>query len=170
MKVRKLTDAIHQRLDQLRENKRIRAKNYRMRKKQREIDCEYNLQTLKTQNKSLKEEVIRLRKEKEQMSANLTYYMTYFQQYSAQTYHQEFTAQTYHPVHHRYPVNNEAWNTARWNVEAIEGPPSTEALLRMQEDNQSDNDDDDLINNQGMNSGEITMQDKELANYMKNVL
>ena len=164
------TDALHQRLDQLRENKRIRAKTYRMRKKQREIDCEYNLQTLKTQNKSLKEEVIRLRKEKEQMSANLTYYMTYFQQYSAQTYHQEFTAQTYHQVHHRYPVNNEAWNTARWNVEAIEGPPSTEALLRMQEDNQSDNDDDDLINNQGMNSGEITMQDEELANYMEDVL
>ena len=52
----------------------------------------------------------------------------------------------------------------------IEGPPSTEALLRMQEDNQSDNDDDDLINNQGMNSGEITMQDEELVNYMENVL
>ena len=153
------TDAIHQRLDQLRENKRIRAKTYRMRKKQREIDCEYNLQTLKIQNKSLKEEVIRLRKEKEQMSANLTYYMTYFQQYSAQTYHQ---------VHHRYPVNNEAWNTTRWNVEAIEDPPSTEALLRMQEDNQSDNDDNDLINNQGTNPGK--MQDEELATIMKNVL
>ena len=162
------TDALHQRLDQLRENKRIRAKTYRMRKKQREIDCEYNLQTLKTQNKSLQEEVIRLWKEKEQMSANLTYYLTYFQQYSAQTYHQEFTAQTYHQVHHRYPVNNEAWNTARWNIEAIEGPPSTEALLRMQEDNQSDNDDIDIINNQGTNPNK--MQDKELATIMKNVL
>ena len=139
-----------------------------MRKKQREIDCEYNLQTLKTQNKSLKEEVIRLRKEKEQMSANLTYYMTYFQQFSAQTYHQQFTAQTYHQVHHRYPENNEAWNTARWNVEVIEGPPSTEALLRMQEDNQSDNDDNNLINNQGTNPNK--MQDKELATIMKNVL
>ena len=100
------TDAIHQRLDQLRENKRIRAKTYRMRKKQREIDCEYNLQTLKTQNKSLKEEVTRLRKEKEQISANLTYYMTHPQQFPTQTYHQEFTAQTYHPVHHRHPMNN----------------------------------------------------------------
>ena len=59
----------------------MQAKKYRMRKKQREIDCENNLQTLKTQNKSLKEEVTRLRKEKEQMSANLTYYMTYFQQH-----------------------------------------------------------------------------------------
>ena len=162
------TDAIHQRLDQLRENKRIRAKTYRMRKKQREIDCEYNLQTLKTQNKSLKEEVIRLRKEKEQMSANLTYYMTYFQQYSAQTYHQEFTAQTYHQVHHRYPVNNEAWNSARWNIEAIEGYPSTEALLSIQEDNHSDNEDNDVINNQGTNPNKI--QDKELATIMKNAL
>ena len=132
---------------------------YRMRKTQWEIDCEYNLQTLKTQNKSLKEEVIRLRKEKEQMSANLTYYMTYFQQYSAQTYHQ---------VHHRYPVNNGAWNTARWNIEAIEGHPSTEALLSIQEDNQSDNDDNDVINNQGTNPNK--MQDKELATIMKNVL
>ena len=164
----KHTDAIHQRLDQLRENKRIRAKTYRMRKKQWEIDCEYNLQTLKTQNKSLKEEVIRLRKEKEQMSANLTYYMTYFQQHSAQTYHQEFTAQTYHQVHHRYPVNNEAWNSARWNIEAIEGHPSTEALLSIQEDNQSDNDDNDVINNQGKNPNKI--QDEELATIMKNVL
>ena len=93
----------------------------------------------------------------EQMSADLTNYITHYQQLSAQTFHQ---------VYHRYPENNEAWNTTRWNVNneqlAIEGPPSTEALLRMQEDNQSDNDDDDLINNQGMNSGKITMQDEEL--------
>ena len=152
-------DALHQKLDSLRESKRIRATAYRMRKKQREIDREYNLQTLKKQNKSLQEEVKRLRKEMEQMSADLTNYMTHYQQFSAQTYHQ---------VHHRYPVNNEAWNTARWNVEAIEGPPSTEALLRMQEDNQSDNDDNDLINNQGTNPNK--MQDKELATIMKNVL
>ena len=152
-------DALHQKLDSLRENKRIWAMAYRMRKKQREIDREYNLQTLKNQNKSLQEEVKRLRKEMEQMSADLTNYMTHYQQFSAQTYHQ---------VHHRYPVNNEAWNTARWNVEAIEGPPSTEALLRMQEDNQSDNDDNDLINNQGTNPGK--MQDEELATIMKNVL
>ena len=152
-------DALHQKLDLLCENKRIRAMTYRMRKKQREIDREFILQTLKTQNKSLQEEVKRLQKEMEQMSANLTNYMTHYQQFSAQTYHQ---------VHHRYPVNNEAWNTARWNVEAIEGPPSTEALLRMQEDNQSDNDDNDLINNQGTNPNK--MQDKELATIMKNVL
>ena len=93
------------------------------------------------------------------MSANLTYYMTYYRLFSAQTYHQ---------VHYSYPINNEAWNTAGWNVEAIEGPPSTEALLRMQEDNQSDNDDIDVINNQGTNPNK--MQDKELATIMKNVL
>ena len=95
----------------------------------------------------------------EQMSADLTNYMTHYQQFSAQTYHQ---------VHHRYPVNNEVWNTARWNIEAIGGPPSTEALLRMQEDNQSDNDDIEVINNQGTNPNK--MQDKELATIMKNVL
>ena len=139
-----------------------------MRKKQREIDCENNLQTLKTQNKSLKEEVTRLWKEKEQMSANLTYYMTYPQQLPTQTYHQEFTAQTYHPVHHRHPMNNGTWISARWNIEAIEGYPSTEALLSIQEDNHSDNEDNDVINNQGTNPNKI--QDKELATIMKNAL
>ena len=158
-------EALYQKLKSQRENKRMRATAYRLRKKQREIDREYKLQTLKKQNISLQDEVKRLRKEMEQMSADLTNYITHYQQLSAQTFHQ---------VYHRYPENNETWNTTRWDVNneqlAIEGPPSTEALLRMQEDNQSDNDDDDLINNQGMNSGEITMQDEELANYMKNVL
>ena len=168
MKVKKLTDAIHQRLDQLRENKRLRAKKYRIRKKQREIECENNIQSLKTQIKFLKEEITRLRKEKEQMSTNLTYYMTYPQQLPTQTYHQEFTAQTYHPVHHRHPMNNGTWISARWNIEAIEGYPSTEALLSIQEDNHSDNEDNDVINNQGTNPNKI--QDKELATIMKNAL
>ena len=101
----------------------------------------------------------------EHMSTDLAKYITLYQQLSAQSYHQAY---------HRYPGNNEAWNTTRWDVNneqlAIEGPPSTEALLRMQEDNQSDNDDDDLINNQGMNSGKTTMQDEELATIMKKVL
>ena len=48
--------------------KRMRAKKYCMRKKQREFDCENNPQTqIKPQNKSLREAVTRLRKEKELM-------------------------------------------------------------------------------------------------------
>ena len=140
-----------------------------MRKKQREIDCENNLQTLKTQNKSLREEVTRLRKEKEQMSANLTYYMTYFQQHPTQTYHQEFTAQTYHPVHHRHPMNNGAWISARWNIEAIEGYPRAKALLSIQEDKHPDNEDNNVINNQGTTHPN-KIQDKELATIMKYAL
>ena len=166
MKVKKLTDAIHQRLDQLRENKRLRAKKYRIRKKQREIECENNIQSLKTQNKFLKEEITRLRKEKEQMSTNLTYYMTYPPQLPTQTYHQEFTAQTYHPLHHRHPTNNGTWISTRWNIEAIEGYPSTEALLSIQEDNHSDYEDNDVINNQETNPNKI--QDKELVTFKKN--
>ena len=156
---RNTLETLYRKLRLQRENKRIRAMAYRLKKKQRESEREYNLQMLKKHNISLRDEVKRLRKEMEQMSADLTNYMTHYQQFSAQTYHQ---------VHHRYPVNNEAWNTAEWNVEAIEGPPSTEALLRMQEDNQSDNDDNDLINNQGTNPNK--MQDKELVTIMKNVL
>ena len=94
--------------------------------------------------------------------------MTYPQQHPIQTYHQETTAQTYHPVHHRHPINNGAWISARWNIEAIEGYPSTEALLSIQEDNHSDNEDNDVINNQGTNPNKI--QDKELATIMKNAL
>ena len=52
---------------------------------------------------------------------------------------------------------------------AIEGPPSNEALLMMQKDNQSGNDNDDLTNNQGVNSGETTMHNEELPNYMENI-
>ena len=166
MKVKPLTDAIHQRLNQLRENKRLRAKKYRIRKKQREIECENNIQSLKTQNKFLKEEIARLRKEKEQMSTNLTYYMTYPPQLPTQTYHQEFTAQTYHPVHHRHPTNNGTWISTRWNIEAIEGYTSTEALLSIQEDNHSDYEDNDVINNQETNPNKI--QDKELVTFKKN--
>ena len=166
MKVKKLTDAIHQRLDQLRENKRLRAKKYRIRKKQREIECENNIQSLKTQNKFLKEEITRLQKEKEQMSTNLTYYMTYPQQLPTQTYHQEFTAQTYYPLHHRHPTNNGTWISTRWNIEAIEEYPNTEALLGIQEDNRSDYEDNDVINNQETNPNK--KQDKELVTFKKN--
>ena len=166
MKVKTLTDAIHQRLDQLRENKRLRAKKYRIRKKQREIECENNIQSLKTQNKFLKEEITRLRKEKEQMSTNPTYFMTYPPQLPTQTYHQEFTAQTYYPLHHRHPTNNGTWISTRWNIEAIEEYPNTEALLGIQEDNRSDYEDNDVINNQETNPNK--KQDKELVTFKKN--
>ena len=166
MKVKKLTDAIHQRLDQLRENKRLRAKKYRIRKKQRETECENNIQSLKTKNKFLKEEITRLRKEKEQMSTNPTYYMTYPPQLPTQTYHQEFTAQTYYPLHHRHPTNNGTWISTRWNIEAIEEYPNTEALLGIQEDNRSDYEDNNVINNQETNPNK--KQDKELVTFKKN--
>ena len=107
----------------------MRAKKYRMRKKQREIDCENNPQTLKNPKQIPKRRSNTTSEGKGADAANLTYYMTYLQQHPTQTYHQETTAQTYHPVHHRHPMNNGAWISARWNIEAIEGYPSTEALL-----------------------------------------
>ena len=155
-------ETLYQKLGTDRERKRIRAVAYRLKKKQRENERETSLQMLKNQNMTLWNEVKRLQKEKEQMSADLAKYITLYQQLSAQFYQ----------AYHMYPRNNEAWNTTGWDIDdeqlAIEGPPSTEALLRMQEDNQSDNDDNDLINNQGTNPGK--MQDEELATIMKNVL
>ena len=170
MKVKPLTNTTPQNLnelrDNIRENKRLRAKSYRIKKKQREIECENNILSLKTQNKILEEEIARLRKEKEQMLKDLTYYMTYPPQPPTQTYHQEFTAQTYYPLHHRHPTNNGTWISTRWNIEAIEGYPSTEALLGIQEDNHSDYEDNDVINNQETNPNKI--QDKELVTFKKN--
>ena len=158
-------ETLYQKLGTDRERKRIRAVAYRLKKKQRENEREYILQMLKKQNTSLRDEIRRLQKEKEHMSADLAKYVTLYQQLSAQSYHQAY---------HRYPENNEAWNTTRWDADeeqlAIEGPPSNEALLMIQEDNQSDNDDGDLTNNQGVNSGENTTHDEELANYMENIL
>ena len=71
MKVKPLTNTtpqtLHELRDKLRESKRLRAKNYRIKKRQREIECVNNILSLKTQNTILKEETTRLRKDKEQM-------------------------------------------------------------------------------------------------------
>ena len=172
MEVNPLTNTAPQSLndlrDNIRENKRLRAKDYRIKKRQREIECKNSILSLKTQNKSLEEKIARLQKEKEQMLEDLTYYTTYHPQPLTQTYHQEFTAQTYYPLHHRHPTNNGTWISTRWNIEAIEGYPSTEALLGIQEDNHSDYEDNDVINNQETNPNKI--QDKELATIIKNAL
>ena len=157
---RNTIEALDRKVKLQQENKRMRAMAYRLKKKQRESEREYNLQMLEKQNTSLRDEVKRLWKEMERMSADLTFY-------------QQLSAQSYHQAYHRYPGNNEAWNTTGWDVDdeqlAIEGPPSNEALLMMQKDNQSDNDNDDLTNNQGVNSGETTMHNEELPNYMENI-
>ena len=92
--------------------------------------------------------------------------MIYPPQPPTQTYHQEFTAQTYYPLQHRHPTNNGTWFSTRWNFEAIEGYPNTEALLGIQEDNRSDNEDNDVINTQETNPNK--KQDKELVTFKKN--
>ena len=163
---RNTVEALHRKVKLQQENKRMRAKAYRLKKKQRESEREYNLQITEKLNTSLRDEVRRLREEMERMSVDLTFY----QQLLAQSY---LSAQSYHQAYHRYPGNNETWTTTGWDDDskqlAIEGPSSNEALLMMQKDNQSDNDNDDLTNNQGVNSGETTMHNEELPNYMENI-
>ena len=170
MKVKPLTNTASQSLnnlrDNIRESKRLRAKDYRIKKRQQEIERKNSILSLKTQNKSLEEKIARLQKEKEQMLEDLTYYTTYHPQPLTQTYHQEFTAQTYYPLHHRHPTNNGTWISTRWNIEAIEGYPSTEALLSIQEDNHSDYEDNDVINNQETTPNK--KQDKKLVTLKKN--
>ncbi len=169
MEVNPLTNTAPQSLndlrDNIRENKRLRAKDYRIKKRQREIECKNSILSLKTQNKSLEEKIARLQKEKEQMLEDLTYYTTYHPQPLTQTYHQEFTAQTYYPLHHRHSMNNGTRISTRWNFEAIEEYP-TEALLGIQEDTNSDYEDNDVINNQETTPRK--KQDKELVTLKKN--
>ena len=151
MKVNPLTNTAPQSLNDLRnkirEGKRQRAKEYRIKKKQQEKDRKNNILSLKSQNKSLEEEVARLQKEKAQMLEDLNYYMAYHSQPLTQTYFQEITALTHYPVYHRLPMNNGTRTPTRWNIEAIEELP-TEALLSIQGDINPDYEDNDVINNQ----------------------
>ena len=151
MKVKPLTNTAPQSLNDLRDNiregKRQRAKDYRIKKRQQEKDRKNNILSLKSQNKSLEEEIARLQKEKAQMLEDLTYYMAYHPQPLTQTYLQEITALTHYPLYHRHSMNNGTRTSTRWNFEAIEEHP-TEALLSIQEDTNSDYEDNDVINNQ----------------------
>ena len=151
MKVNPLTNTAPQSLNDLRnkirEGKRQRAKEYRFKKKQQEKDRKDNILSLKSQNKSLEEEVARLKKEKAQMLEDLNYYMAYHSQPLTQTYFQGITALTHYPLYHRLPMNNGTRTPTRWNIEAIEELP-TEALLSIQGDINPDYEDNDVINNQ----------------------
>ena len=84
MKVNPFTNVAPQSLNDLRnkirEGKRQRAKEYRSKKKQQEKDRKNNILSLESQNKSLEEEVARLKKEKAQMLEDLNHYMTYHSQ------------------------------------------------------------------------------------------
>ena len=133
--------------NKLRESKRLRAKEYRSKKKQQEKDRKNNILSLESLNKSLEEEVAQLKKEKAQMLEDLNHYRTYHSQPLTQTYFQGFTALTHYPVYHRLPMNDGTRTPTKWNTEAIEELP-TEALLSIQGDINPNYEDSDVINNQ----------------------
>ena len=131
--------------NKLRDSKRLRAKEYRSKKKQQEKDRKNNILSLESLNKSLEEEVAQLKKEKAQMLEDLNHY--YHSQPLTQTYFQGFTALTHYPVYHRLPMNDGTRTLTKWNTEAIEELP-TEALLSIQGDINPNYEDSDVINNQ----------------------
>jgi len=151
MKVNPPTNVAPQSFNDLRnkiqEGKRQRAKEYRRKKKQQEKDWKNNILSLESQNKSLEEEVARLKREKAQILEDLNHYMAYHSQPLTQTYFQGFTALTHYPVYHRPPINDETQTLTKWNFEAIEELP-TEALLSIQGDINPNYEDNDVINNQ----------------------
>ena len=133
--------------NKFRDRKRLRAKEYRSKKKQQENDRKINILSLESLNKSLEEEVAQLKKEKAQMLEDLNHYMTYHSQPLTQTYFQGFTALTHYPVYHRLPMNDGTRTPTKWNTEAIEELP-TEALLSIQGDINPNYEDSNVINNQ----------------------
>ena len=142
MKVNPPTNVAPQSLNDLRnkirEGKRQRAKEYRRKKKQQEKDWKNNILSLESQNKSLEEEVARLKREKAQILEDLNHYMAY---------HSQPLTQTYFQVYHRLPMNDGTRTPTKWNIEAIEELP-TEALLSIQGDINPNYEDNDVINNQ----------------------
>ena len=75
--------------------------------------------------------------------------------------------------YHEYTGSNELWNTSGWEIDenqlAIESDPNNGAPPMIQEDDQTASD-GDLTNNQGMNSDEASMHNKEWTCYMGDML
>ena len=164
-------ETLYQKMGKDRELKRIRAVAYRKRKKQQEKERATSLHMLTNRNITLWNEVKRLQKEKEQMSADLAKYITLCQQLSAKLYQTHYRMER--SEYRVYPGSNETWNTSGWEIDedqlAIDGPPNNGALLMIQGDNQTAND-GDFTNNQGVNSDETTTHNEEWTSYMENIL
>ena len=162
---------LYQKMGKDRELKRIRAVAYRQKKKQQEKERATSLQMLTNRNMTLWNEIKRLKREKEQRSADLAKYITLCQQLSAKLY--QTHCRMGRSEYHEYTGSNELWNTSGWEIDenqlAIDGDPNNGALLMIQGDDQTASD-GDLTNNQGMNSDEASMHNEGWTCYLGNML
>ena len=162
---------LYQKMGKDRELKRIRAVAYRQKKKQQEKERATSLQMLTNRNMTLWNEIKRLKREKEQRSADLAKYITLCQQLSAKLY--QTHCRMGRSEYHEYTGSNELWNTSGWEIDenqlVIEGDPNNGAPPMIQGDNQTASD-GDLTNNQGMNSDEASIHNDEWTCYMGDML
>ena len=164
-------ETLYQKMGKDRELKRIRAVAYRQKKKQQEKERATSLQMLTNRNMTLWNEIKRLKREKEQRSADLAKYITLCQQLSAKLYQTHCRMER--SEYRVYTGSNELWNTSGWEIDedqlAIDGDPNNGALLMIQGDDQTASD-GDLTNNQGMNSDEASMHNEGWTCYLGNML
>ena len=127
-------ETLCQKMEKDREIKRIRAVGYRQRKKQQEQERATSLHMLTSRNMTLWNEVKRLQREKEQLSADLAKHKTLCQQLSAKLYQTHCRMER--SEYRVYTGSNELWNTSGWNIDknqlAIDGDPNNGAPLMIQ--------------------------------------
>ena len=143
---------------------------YRQQKKQQEQQRATRLHMLRSQNVTLWNEIQELKREKEQLSADLAKHKTLCQQLSAKLYQTHCRMER--SEYRVYTGSNELWNTSRWETDeeqiAINGELNNGALLMIQGDDQTASD-GDLTNNQEMNSDEASMHNEGWTYYLGNM-
>ena len=163
---------IFHRLEKNREKNKIRAVKYRQRKKQEEQQCAARLHMISSQNMNLWNEVQELKRENEQLSADLAKHKTHCQQLSARLALYQTHCRIERGEYRVYTGSNELWNTSKWETDeeqiVINDEPNSGALMMIQEEDQTASD-GDLTNNQEMNSDEASMHNEGWTYYLGNM-
>ena len=163
---------IFHKLEKDRERKRICAVKYRQKKKQQEQQRATRLHMVTSQNVTLWNVIQELKREKEQLSADLAKHKTHCQQLSAKLALYQTHCRMERSEYRVYTGSNELWNTSKWETDeeqiVIDNEPNSGALMMIQGDDQTASD-SDLTNNQEMNSDETSMHNKGWTYYLGNM-
>ena len=110
---------IFHRLEKNREKNKIRAVEYRLRKKQEEKQRLARLHLVSRQNLNLWEEVQELKRENEQLSANLAQHKTHCQQLAARLAIYQSHCRMEGREYRVYTGSNEFWNTSKRETDEV---------------------------------------------------
>ena len=163
---------IFHRLEKDQEKNKIRAVKYHQRKKQEEQQRAARLHMVSSQNMNLWKEVEELKRENEQLSADLAKHITYCQQLAARLAIYQSHCRMEGSEYRMYTGSNEYWNTSKREIDeeqpVINDEPNSRALMMVQEDDQMASD-GDMTNNQEMNSDEASMHNEDWTYYLGNI-